>query len=256
MHALIDLTPAPGELREQKPRRRQKPPPTVRLSDAWDASEILAITSLSGGGSIALLAFQIGAIHAATMDATVQAVKARLDDRHRVAGLLSVQEDPARAIAIEIVRKSAPVSIAQLEWSSFFRDALVTSTPDDPSPDARWAHEAITSLIRHGERDAPARSVAPDVRAKFETLARRWRDETMFTSNVHELVLNPNYQRIIALGTPAIPLLLEALPAEPTRWLWALKTIAGTDPADGETEPDRVVDAWLAWGRRHAFVPR
>src|SRR5438309_1974316 len=50
---------------------------------------------------------------------------------------------------------------------------------------------------------------------RFYGLAEKWKRETLYVSNVTKKVMHPDYQSIIGLGEPAIPLLLRELKKDP-----------------------------------------
>ncbi|NEQ98007.1 MAG: hypothetical protein F6K30_15030 [Cyanothece sp. SIO2G6] len=50
---------------------------------------------------------------------------------------------------------------------------------------------------------------------RFQFLANQWRRETRHLSLMSDIVLNTAYQRIIGMGTPVIPLLLQELKQQP-----------------------------------------
>jgi hypothetical protein len=89
------------------------------------------------------------------------------------------------------------------------------------------------------------------VREKFGCLAARWKAESRFLSNTVQMAMLDSYQRIIGMGEPAVPLLLEALEREPDQWFWALQAITEEDPvpphARGKVR--EMARAWIEWGR-------
>jgi hypothetical protein len=70
------------------------------------------------------------------------------------------------------------------------------------------------------------------------------------------LVRHPAYQAIIALGRPAVPLLLRELAREPDHWFGALKAITGDDPVPPRSRGKlhEMTAAWLAWGKTHGYT--
>jgi hypothetical protein len=64
--------------------------------------------------------------------------------------------------------------------------------------------------------------------------------------------MHPAYQRIIGLGTAAVPLILAELEKDLDQWFWALKAITGEDPVPPESRGKmrEMADAWLNWGRK------
>ena len=92
------------------------------------------------------------------------------------------------------------------------------------------------------------------LRSTFRRLVDQWLSETMMLSSLTALALDKSYQRIIGLGLPALPLLLEELRDRPHQWFWALASIAGEDPAAGTTDFDTARQLWLDWGRRRNLI--
>lgn len=89
----------------------------------------------------------------------------------------------------------------------------------------------------------------------FDQLADQWRRETRFASDLTEVFLNRSYQRIIGMGSSAVPLIVEALRVHLDLWFWALESIVGENPAEhveaGDMEAKR--EAWLLWAKVHSF---
>jgi len=87
------------------------------------------------------------------------------------------------------------------------------------------------------------------IRDKFDALAETWEDKLGGSS-----VLNLNdviYHQIIGMGAEIIPFLLERLRESEGHWIYALKCISGDQAESPEMhgDADRVINAWLAWGR-------
>jgi hypothetical protein len=91
----------------------------------------------------------------------------------------------------------------------------------------------------------------------FRQLADRWRKETGYYSFAHQYAMHPAYQRIIGLGLPVLPLILEDLRRETAHWFWALEAITGEDPVppDDRGKVDQMAAAWIAWGERDGLIP-
>jgi hypothetical protein len=64
------------------------------------------------------------------------------------------------------------------------------------------------------------------------------------------------YQRIIGMGAPVVPLILEELRREPDQWFWALEAITGENPvpAGSAGKVREMAAAWLEWGKRHGLI--
>jgi hypothetical protein len=88
--------------------------------------------------------------------------------------------------------------------------------------------------------------------ALFQQLAQRWHRERGATSSITQMAMCPSYQRIIGMGSKAIPLILQQLENdsdEPDHWFWALRALTGADPVPAEMRGDmrEMARAWLEW---------
>lgn len=94
----------------------------------------------------------------------------------------------------------------------------------------------------------------PAIETEFRALVEEWRRETMVHSSLAALVTHPAYQRIMAMGTDALPLILRELREDPDHWFYALRFIAGRDVAAGAANFDEAAVAWLEWGYRNNYL--
>jgi guanylate kinase len=103
---------------------------------------------------------------------------------------------------------------------------------------------------------AALQPVPSGTRARFEQLADAWEHETKFLSNVETIISHPAYVEIIAMGQPAVALILDRLARRRGHWFWALREITGADPVPPTDDGDmvRMSEAWLAWGRQHQYL--
>jgi hypothetical protein len=97
---------------------------------------------------------------------------------------------------------------------------------------------------------------ADELRTTFEELAAAWRERRRYLSFIRKMVVIPEYQRIIGLGRPVVPLLLRDLQREPDFWFWALECITGEDPVPEGVRGDirASANAWLEWGRERGLL--
>lgn len=136
------------------------------------------------------------------------------------------------------------------------------------------AHEYVGgrhSTIAHGKFVRPRRYVsAEDKRVviidlsgtfalseEFRSLARKWKTETGFHSSLSKKFTHSAYQRIMAMGKPALPLILRELRDRPSHWFHALRYIAGKDAngvAAGSDTIESARTAWLDWGRKNRYI--
>jgi hypothetical protein len=92
---------------------------------------------------------------------------------------------------------------------------------------------------------------------RFKRLVSQWKeDRNELSSNHMEWAMSENYQKIIAIGPEAIPLVLRELRHAPDHWFWALSTLTDADPVKSEHRgifPEMVKD-WLSWGTANGFI--
>jgi hypothetical protein len=98
----------------------------------------------------------------------------------------------------------------------------------------------------------------PCARVRFEILAEWWRQDTITLSSPSRKIAHPAYQRIIALGEPMIPYILEELRDKGGAWFAALEQITQIPLIEGEARYDfnRARSAWLEWGKREGRIAR
>jgi hypothetical protein len=88
-----------------------------------------------------------------------------------------------------------------------------------------------------------------DSRQKFEELSRSWNDWNLGKSVIdyHDFA----FEQIVGMGADAVPFLLKKLAAGESEWIYALKCITGqqADTEEMVGDEDRVVDAWIRWGK-------
>ena len=94
----------------------------------------------------------------------------------------------------------------------------------------------------------------PD-RETFERLADEWERGRPRGADVAQMTQHPAYQRIIAMGEPAVPWLLQRLAEKPNHWFVALNAITGARPVPPESRGrvKEMAQAWLDWGRQKGY---
>lgn len=93
-------------------------------------------------------------------------------------------------------------------------------------------------------------------RAKFDRLANRWRKDTELSSSVTQDFAHLAFLEILAMGKPALPLILEDLQLRGGHWFLALRLIAEDNPVP-QAHAGRVKqmrEDWIAWGRQNAYL--
>lgn len=90
---------------------------------------------------------------------------------------------------------------------------------------------------------------------RFQALVAMWQSDVRFASSVTEMVLHPAYQRIIGMGTAAVPFLLREIERRPDHWFWALTAITGADPVKPEHRGKlrEMAQTWLKWGKEQGL---
>ena len=95
-------------------------------------------------------------------------------------------------------------------------------------------------------------SVDPE---SFERLADEWERDRPRGVDIAQMTRHPAYQRIIAMGEPAVPWLLHRLATKPDHWFVALSAITGAKPVAPESRGriKEMVQAWLDWGSQQGY---
>jgi transcriptional regulator with XRE-family HTH domain len=90
---------------------------------------------------------------------------------------------------------------------------------------------------------------------EFRALFEEWRRDTATSSSMRTKASHPAYRRIVAMGEPAIPLILAQLRRQPSHIFWALHEITGVNPVQpGSAGKVReMVEDWLTWGALQGY---
>ncbi len=106
--------------------------------------------------------------------------------------------------------------------------------------------------------EVPSARIEAGIRERFRQLADEWKEQSRALSNTAQMAMLKPYQRIIGLGTPAVPLILEELQREPDQWFWALESITEQDPVPAEARGKvrLMAQAWIDWGRQHGHLAK
>lgn len=117
----------------------------------------------------------------------------------------------------------------------------VVHIPDD----AMFLSVTNTAAASSVDRNArPAESLS----ARFRRLKREWQSETAGTSILSRRFRHHAYRKIIAMGIPAVPFLLDEVKNRTDWWFMALRSITREDPTHPGDSYDAARDAWLRWG--------
>lgn len=93
-----------------------------------------------------------------------------------------------------------------------------------------------------------------NLEAAFATLADQWRRETAMYSSIQKKVEHLAYQKIIAMGEDAVPLILRELEARPAYWFAALKAITKASPTGIGSGLKQATTTWLRWGKKQGYI--
>lgn len=94
------------------------------------------------------------------------------------------------------------------------------------------------------------------LRPRFQRLVAEWKEQSRYLSNTAQMAMLTPYQRIIGMGMPAVPLLLDELQREPDQWFWALEAITEQNPVPPSLvgQVPAMADCWIDWGREHGLL--
>lgn len=114
-------------------------------------------------------------------------------------------------------------------------------------------HDTQVTFTAFHPSTEPSRVVS-SARPQFNSLVAKWHEETDHLSSLTDIVLNFNYQRIIGMGSAALPFIFEELRTNGGHWFWALRAITGEDPVPPQDRGNMqsMKNAWLEWWRKHA----
>ncbi len=104
-------------------------------------------------------------------------------------------------------------------------------------------------------RKALDREQADEIEISFRRLAEEWKSETAPLSSIRLKKEHPAYRRLVAMGEPAIPLILADLARKPSHLFWVLRDITRENPADPGVAKDfgDVIRCWIEWGRAQGY---
>ncbi|QEL15768.1 hypothetical protein [Limnoglobus roseus] len=91
-----------------------------------------------------------------------------------------------------------------------------------------------------------------DIRAEFDRAADEWQKHcksVAFSSNINDYLDDPTYKKVVALGTPAIPHIIERYKKDSLPWGFVLQDITGEQfiPDKNKFSPAEVKKKWLEW---------
>jgi len=127
--------------------------------------------------------------------------------------------------------------------------------------DDRSTYNSATLQDANATRDKPRvdQSDAEQIeilRSAFRDRVERWKKDTRILSSTSQMVMHPDYQRIIGMGWSAVPLILDELRREPSWLFWALSAISDDDPVrdDDRGNLAAMAKAWITWGAARGLI--
>ena len=192
------------------------------------------------------------------------------DKLPRLIGRPGVEVIGLLVIALDSDQRLQPQSdIALLEqlagldrqpWQSYSRPRWKSKVPGYETIGIQpflWlcpAEKVVTVNVEVPQNSVSLASMFPStietLEARFARLAAEWKRDSRFLSNSAQMAMLRPYQRIIGMGMPVVPLILQELTREPDQWFWALEAITEQNPvppaAAGKVA--LMAQAWIDWG--------
>lgn len=93
-------------------------------------------------------------------------------------------------------------------------------------------------------------------RGRFLELADQWENETVLLSRTDMAIEHPAYGKIIDMGEPAVPLILQRMKSQGGHWFAALREITKVNPVDPADHGNvlEMQKAWLKWGKANGHA--
>ena len=176
----------------------------------------------------------------------------------------NVEDDRIRQILADCWERTRDIEVPQ------FRDGEceVRRLWDEAVAEAMGWDAAELSRLRHLLHQEPhvrglgygqygdEVDIEPADKGKFQELADRWEEETLFLSNSEQVNAHPALQEIISMGQPTVPLILERMRYQGRHWFEALQQITGADPVSPADYGNiaAMQNSWLQWGEDHGYA--
>jgi hypothetical protein len=126
--------------------------------------------------------------------------------------------------------------------------------------DDRWVMPTPESdpclvILDCSAASAAAKVEVATTEQRFLKLADEWSRNTMHVSSASDLINDRSYREIIDLGWDAVPYLLMDLKKNKRFWFPALAEITQIRPFDESdmSNPRRMAEAWIRWGKRKGY---
>ena len=92
-----------------------------------------------------------------------------------------------------------------------------------------------------------------NLKKKFQLYKNIWEEQTLFSSNMTEIINNSAYLSIIALGSDVIPLIIQDLRNAENHWFSALESLTSINPIKKEHKGifNLMKSDWLEWADKN-----
>ena len=178
----------------------------------------------------------------------------------------NVKDERIRSILADCWERTKDMAVPQFrdgecEVRRLWDEAVAEAMDWDPEELARLRHllhqePHVRGLGYNQYADELDDYASPAVdRETFESLADEWERDRPRGVDIAQMTRHPAYQRIIAMGEPAVPWLFLRLATKPDHWFVALSTITGARPVPPESRGrvKEMTQAWLDWGRQQGY---
>lgn len=106
-------------------------------------------------------------------------------------------------------------------------------------------------MIEHEFRSV---TLTPAQLEAFAEYNNRWQNDSL---DAHiSPIDHPDFRRIVAMGQPAVPVILEELRAKPSLLFAALEQITGENPVKekGHDNVEDITQVWVEWGEKKRYI--
>jgi len=95
-----------------------------------------------------------------------------------------------------------------------------------------------------------------DIKERFNSLAKRWKEDTHFHSSISIITEHPAYQEICKMSPEEVlPLIRKELENDIDHWFVALRHLTGENPIKIEDrgKMQKMADTWVKWLKERGY---
>ena len=89
---------------------------------------------------------------------------------------------------------------------------------------------------------------------KLMKLISNLETQISYSSSPDIILLDPNFQEIVSLGSEAIPFILEEIEHKPSVLVWSLNLITGRRISEKKVSVAEASKLWINWGKRVRLI--